>query len=231
MFTTYIFILRIFSILSIKFYLCNQSDEQVKNVLDVWKIIEVLTPFKNDTLTKYFEAIEEYKEGQDKREKFYHKLENHEALYLLKDAPFENFDKSELDIDFSKNKVEVYWNIYLGYLKWSEAEVAILKKINKLSQINEEVLQDHVNQNNLALTPIAALTIDENMIYMPNTMVISTAAYALGEITRHDFCEEDFKKLINFNDVDNNLINEALNFAEITPLGERKLNLESIKNI
>ncbi|WP_395477059.1 hypothetical protein [Rickettsia endosymbiont of Pantilius tunicatus] len=105
------------------------------------------------------------------------------------------------------------------------------KKINKLSQINEEVLQDHINQNNLALTPIAALTIDENMIYMPNTMVISTAAYALGEITRHDFCEEDFKKLINFNDVDNNLINEALNFAEIIPLGGRKLNLESIKNI
>ncbi|KJV92470.1 DEAD/DEAH box helicase [Rickettsia bellii] len=209
----------------------NQSDEQVKNVLDVWKIIEVLTPFKNDTLTKYFEAIEEYKEGQDKREKFYHKLKDHEALYLLKDAPFENFDKSELKIDLTKSKVEVYWNIYLGYLKWSEAEVAILKKINKLSQINEEVLQDHINQNNLALTPIAALTIDENMIYMPNTMVISTAAYALGEITRHDFCEEDFKKLINFNDVDNNLINEALNFAEITPLGERKLNLESIKNI
>ncbi|WP_395477060.1 hypothetical protein [Rickettsia endosymbiont of Pantilius tunicatus] len=106
----------------------NQSDEQVKSILDVWKIIEVLTPFKNDTLTKYFEAIEGYKERQDKREKFYYELEDHEALYLLKDAPFEDFDKNELKVDLTKNKVEVYWNIYLGYLKWSEAEVAILKK-------------------------------------------------------------------------------------------------------
>lgn len=43
-------------------------------------------------------------------------------LFLLRDKPFEEFNKKDLDIDLNENDVAVYWNIYLGYLKWSEAE-------------------------------------------------------------------------------------------------------------
>ncbi|AFB31335.1 MULTISPECIES: hypothetical protein [spotted fever group] len=38
----------------------NQSDEQIKSILDVWKIIEVLTPNKNENLNRYFEIIREH---------------------------------------------------------------------------------------------------------------------------------------------------------------------------
>ncbi len=32
--------------------LYNQSPENIKSVLDVWKIIEILTPTKNETLNR-----------------------------------------------------------------------------------------------------------------------------------------------------------------------------------
>ena len=38
----------------------NQSDEQIKSILDVWKIIEVLTSNKNENLNRYFEIIREH---------------------------------------------------------------------------------------------------------------------------------------------------------------------------
>ncbi|WP_148194425.1 hypothetical protein [Rickettsia massiliae] len=38
----------------------NQSNEQIKSILDVWKIIEVLTPNKNENLNRYFEIIREH---------------------------------------------------------------------------------------------------------------------------------------------------------------------------
>ena len=40
-------------------------------------------------------------------------------------------------------------------------------------------------------------------------MVISTAAYALGKIMRHDFQEKELKDLANFVDNNNNLIEEV----------------------
>lgn len=60
----------------------NQSDEQVKNVLDVWKIIEVLTPNKNETLNSYFTYVQKhaatqkefYKEISKKKLFFYYRM-------------------------------------------------------------------------------------------------------------------------------------------------------------
>ena len=46
------------------------------------------------------------------------------------------------------------------------------------------------------------------MIYEKYSMVIFTAAYDLGEITKDDLCEDDLTKLINFDDIDNSLIRE-----------------------
>ncbi|MFY9589230.1 DEAD/DEAH box helicase [Rickettsia endosymbiont of Halotydeus destructor] len=206
----------------------NQSPEQVKSILDVWKIIEVIKPTKNENLNSYFELIKKHTEQE---EKFYCELRNQEALFLLKDAPFENFDKQKLGIDLNENDVTVYWNIYLGYLKWSDAEVDIWKKIKRIPEINKEILADHTNQDSTTITPLAALIIDENMNYVKDSMVISTAAYALGEITKSNFNEEDFKKLVNFDDINNSLIHEALKLAEINQEGKLLLNANSINLI
>ncbi|WP_341793461.1 MULTISPECIES: AAA domain-containing protein [unclassified Rickettsia] len=206
----------------------NQSLEQVKSILDVWKIIEVIKPTKNENLNNYFELIKKHTEQE---EKFYCELKNHEALFLLKDAPFESFDKQKLGIDLNENDVTVHWNIYLGYLKWSDAEIDIWKKVNKLPEINKEILADHINQDAATITPIAALIIDENMHYVKDSMIISTAAYALGEITKSNFCEEDFKKLVNFDDINNSLIHEALKCAEIDSEEKVILNAKNINLI
>ncbi|BDU59779.1 hypothetical protein FLA4_01890 [Candidatus Rickettsia kotlanii] len=61
----------------------NQSDKQIKSILDVWKIIEVLTPNKNENLNRYFEIIREY---TDKKGSFSCKLDKKETLFFLKDA-------------------------------------------------------------------------------------------------------------------------------------------------
>lgn len=58
-------------------------------------------------------------------------------------------------------------------------------------------------------TPIAGLTIDENGKYIEGSMVISTAAYALGRIMRDEFQEKELKDLPNFVDNNNSLIEEV----------------------
>lgn len=193
----------------------NQSDEQVKNVLDVWKIIEVLTPNKNETLNSYFTYVQKHAATQ---KEFYKEISKKEALFLLQDAPFEKLDKTKLDIDLNENEVAVHWHIYLGYLKWSEAEIDILKKVKNLSKLDQEFLNDYNNhkdwQEQPTITPIAGLTIDENGKYVENSMVISTAAYALGKIMKNDFQEKELKDLANFIDNNNSLIDEVFSESE-----------------
>lgn len=120
----------------------NQSDEQIKSILDLWKIIEVLTPNKNENLNRYFEIIREH---TDKEGSFSCKLDKKETLFFLKDVPFEKLDKTKLGIDLEKNEVAVHWHIYLGYLKWSEAELDILKKIQNITKLDQEFLNDYDN--------------------------------------------------------------------------------------
>ncbi|APZ30711.1 MAG: hypothetical protein AB8U88_04670 [Rickettsia conorii subsp. raoultii] len=54
-------------------------------------------------------------------------------------------DKTKLGIDLEKNEVAVHWHIYLGYLKWSEAELDILKKIQNITKLDQEFLNDYNN--------------------------------------------------------------------------------------
>ena len=63
-------------------------------------------------------------------------------------------------------------------------------------------------------TPIAGLTIDENGKYIEGSMVISTAAYALGRIMRDEFQEKKLKDLPNFVDNNNSLIEEVFSESE-----------------
>ncbi len=56
----------------------NQSDEQSKSILSVWKIIEVLTPNKNENLNRYFAIIREH---TDKKCSFSCKLDKKETLF------------------------------------------------------------------------------------------------------------------------------------------------------
>lgn len=100
-------------------------------------------------------------------------------------------DKTKLGIDLEKNEVAVHWHIYLGYLKWSEAELDILKKIQNITKLDQECLNDYntikISKGNRQ-TPIAGLT--KNGKYIEGSMVISTAAYALGRIMidKSKFC-------------------------------------------
>lgn len=193
----------------------NQSDEQVKNVLDVWKVIEVLTPNKNENLNRYFEIIREH---TDQKGSFSCKLDKKETLFFLKDAPFEKLDKNKLGFELEKYEVAVHWHIYLGYLKWSEAEIDILKKIQNMNKLDQEFLNDYNNfkgyQEQPTITPIAGLTIDENGKYVERSMVISTAAYALGRIMKDDFQEKELKDLANFIDNNNSLIDQVFSESE-----------------
>lgn len=63
-------------------------------------------------------------------------------------------------------------------------------------------------------TPIAGLTIDENGKYIEGSMVISTAAYALGRIMRGEFQEKELKDLPNFVDNNNSLIEAVFSESE-----------------
>ncbi|MGG2344732.1 hypothetical protein [Rickettsia amblyommatis] len=54
-------------------------------------------------------------------------------------------DKTKLGIDLEKNEVAVHWHIDLGYLKWSEAELDILKKIQNITKLDQEFLNDYNN--------------------------------------------------------------------------------------
>ncbi|AEK75107.1 hypothetical protein RHHCN13_08210 [Rickettsia conorii subsp. heilongjiangensis] len=56
----------------------NQSDEQSKSILSVWKIIEVLTPNKNENLNRYFAIIREH---TDIKGSFSCKLDKKETLF------------------------------------------------------------------------------------------------------------------------------------------------------
>ncbi|ABV75401.1 hypothetical protein A1C_05830 [Rickettsia akari str. Hartford] len=69
----------------------NQSDEHIKSILDVWKIIEVLTPNKNENLNRYFEII---RSNTDKKDNFSCRLDEQEKLFCLKDAPFKKLYKT-----------------------------------------------------------------------------------------------------------------------------------------
>ncbi|WP_341789915.1 hypothetical protein [Rickettsia endosymbiont of Polydrusus tereticollis] len=194
----------------------NQSPEQVKSILDVWKIIEVLTPNKNENLNKYYEELEKHKKGNGGT--FCKKLSDNDALLLLKDNPFKNvINKQNLGIDLTKYEVSIYWNVYLGYLDWSTAEIDIIKKIIKLSDIQEEKLRNHRNQERSIMTPIAALILDEDMNYIEGSMIISTAAYALGIIIQPDFSEKDFENLADFENNTNILINNLISEYAIAP--------------
>ena len=196
----------------------NQSDEQIKSILDVWKIIEVLTPNKNENLNRYFEII---RSNTDKKGSFSYNLDKNkkETLFFLKDAPFEKLDKKELgkelEINLNEYEVVVHWHVYLGYLKWSAAEIDLLKKIQNINELDQEFLNDYNNKNyqeQPTITPIAGLTIDENGKYVEHSMIISTAAYALGKIMKEDFQGKELKDLADFVDNNNILIDEV--FAE-----------------
>ncbi|AFC70793.1 hypothetical protein [Rickettsia australis] len=108
----------------------NQSDEQIKSILDVWKIIEVLTPNKNENLNKYFEIISS---NTDKKGNFSCRLDEQDKLLFSKDAQFKKLYKKELGIELNinldENEVAVHWHVYLGYLKWSAAAIDLLKQI------------------------------------------------------------------------------------------------------
>nr|WP_016926545.1 hypothetical protein [Rickettsia conorii] len=54
-------------------------------------------------------------------------------------------DKTKLGIDLEKNEVAVHWHIYLGYLKWSEAALDLLKKIQNITKLDQEFLNDYNN--------------------------------------------------------------------------------------
>ncbi|MGX6960293.1 MAG: AAA family ATPase [Rickettsia endosymbiont of Pentastiridius leporinus] len=175
----------------------NQTDEQIKAILDVWKIIELSTPSKNETLNSYFAYAQ--KHATDQKE-FYKEINKKEALFLLQDAPFEKFNKETLKKELPDYDICVHWHLYLGYLNWTEAEIAIEEKINELFEVRPKILYSYKNWKNPVLTPIVALTLDEDMNLIDNSMVISTGAYVLGKVVQKWFSEDDFDDLIEFED-------------------------------
>ncbi|WP_218459762.1 hypothetical protein [Rickettsia sp. TH2014] len=103
----------------------NQSDEQIKSIVDVWKIIELSTPPKNATLNSYFAYAQ--KQATQQKE-FYKEINKKDSLFLLQDAPFEKFNKGKLKAELPDYDICVHWHLYLSYLNWTEAEIAIEEK-------------------------------------------------------------------------------------------------------
>lgn len=206
----------------------NQSDEQVKNVLDVWKIIELSTPSKNETLNSYFSYAQKHAATQ---KEFYKEISRKEALFLLQDAPFEKFNKESLRATAPGYDVFVHWHLYLGYLNWTEAEIAIEAKINELFKVKPQFSDSYKKRNNPVLTPIVALTLDEDMNLIDNSMVISTGAYVLGKIVREGFSEDDFKDLVEFEDNSEALIVNALKDSFDKTNQQKKFSLDRVNYI
>ncbi len=206
----------------------NQTDKQVKDVLDVWKIIELSTPPKNETLNSYFTYVQKHAATQ---KEFYKEISKKEALFLLQDAPFEKFNKEELRAAVPGYDIFVHWHLYLGYLNWTEAEIAIEEKINELFNASPQFSDSYKNRKNPALTPIIALTLDEDMNLIDNSMVISTGAYVLGKIVREGFSEDNFKDLVEFKDNSTELIVNALKDSFDKTNQQKKFNLDRVNYI
>lgn len=206
----------------------NQTNEQIKSVLDVWKIIELSTPPKNGTLNNYFTYVQKHAATQ---KEFYKEISKKEALFLLQDAPFEKFNKEELQAAVPGYDIFVHWHLYLGYLNWTDAKIAIEEKINELFNVSPQFSYSYKNRKNPALTPIIALTLDEDMNLIDNSMIISTGAYVLGKIVREGFSEDDFKDLVEFEDNSTELIVNALKDSFDKTNQQKKFNLDRVNYI
>ncbi|HJD55784.1 MAG TPA: AAA family ATPase [Rickettsia endosymbiont of Pyrocoelia pectoralis] len=206
----------------------NQTDKQIKSILDVWKIIELSTPSKNETLNSYFAYAQKHVTDQ---KEFYKEINKKEALFLLQDAPFEKFNKETLKKELPDYDICVHWHLYLGYLNWTEAEIAIEEKINELFEVKPKILYSYKNRKNPVLTPIVALTLDEDMNLIDNSMVISTGAYVLGKVVREGFSEDDFDDLIEFEDNSAALIVNALKDSFDRTGQQKKFTLERVNYI
>ncbi len=162
---------------------------------------------------------------------FYKEINKKEAIFLLQDAPFEQFDKNKLKKACPGYDIYVHWHLYLGYLNWTEVEIAIEKKINELFAVKPKIFDSYRNRTNPILTPIAALTLNENMQMIDNSMVISTGAYAVGKIIREGFSENDFEDLINFENNSQRLIVNLLKESFDNVGRNNKFTLERINYI
>lgn len=171
----------------------DYSSEQVKAVLDVWQIIELLNPTSNETLEDYLaKARTIYKNG---RLEFIN-LHNSERLFLQQNNPFQKYahDKS---IEYEDYEAHVFWHIYIKYLNWTKAEAAIRKK---LDEIFGKDSTGFINQNSLKPTvfPIAAFLLNKDFTFEPNSLMISNSAWSLGRIMKLDHKNPNLELLFNF---------------------------------
>jgi hypothetical protein len=172
----------------------NQSTAKIKDLLDVWYFVELLTPSKSDKLEDLFKNALILEES--KRE--FIKIQN-DSLFLLKNTPYLN-----------KNHYEkgAYWHVYLGNLNWTLAEKCIREQ---LKQQNDTSLPPaYFNFSKMKIMPVAAFIVTEDGLFFSDSLLISNAAWALGKILKGDF-QDDPKSFFNFNKDVENINYEILN--------------------
>ena len=101
----------------------NHSKKKVKSLLDVWKVIEILTPTSSEDLKLYLKDREELKDKKLRRKDYENKGE---TLYLFEDM------SSVMDNRHEKSdEDEVWWKVYIGAINWGEAEKDIQAKVRE----------------------------------------------------------------------------------------------------
>ena len=182
----------------IKGLLMYNFDNQTKiNILNVWKLIEILTPAKCSSIERYLAEIQdhknellEFKAGFD--------CEIQDKAYRIQDEPF----KSHNFVPNPDKKISIiFWHAYMGYVDWQRAEQEIQKVVEKLCGEDNSYLKEWRAKSN-KIVPVVAFIMNQRHELDLNSITISSAAWALGKIMNPKFSEEKLEELLNYdNDI------------------------------
>ena len=165
----------------------NNDKNKIKSLLDVWKVIEILTPSPSEDLKLYLKDREELKGEKLRRKEYKNGLE---TLYLFEDISSVIDERPEENDDY-----EIWWKVYIGAINWGVAESDIQAKVTK--SIGKDPSEGLIKKSNI-IVPALGFIMSNDKRVMEESITLSTAAWALGKITSDGFGKNNITQLVNF---------------------------------
>lgn len=202
----------------------NSLPDRAKATLDIWKLIELLTPEKNESLTEYLKDAKKIRRKQCVD--IAYKRDRTDVLFLLDQAPF-NESLAREHLEREGYETQVSWHVYVKHLYWSEVEDAIAEKVSRELNIGSDAIKIK-DSKTASITPIAAFIINNEMQLDPKSFKILSGAWTFGKIMQLNLSDDRFDELLSM-DIGAQI--STLTDKVLKEYLTRKINIDAINDI
>lgn len=190
------------------------DEHTMGKILDVWKLIEILTPARCESLERYFKDTNlvhsdklEFEAGLDDEEQ--------DQIFPLENEPYQH--NNVVDSPDDKKTAIIFWHAYMGYIDWQKAETSIQNVVDKLCGEDQKAFREF-RPKNVKMVPVVAFIMNQNHELVYDSIIISSAAWALGKIMNPNFTSENIDDLLNYDTSYRQIIDDII--AEIQKLSD-----------